>query len=86
MTNEKSECIYCWMSTDMCACSLVIPYCFLEMIALSVKRLSHTLTIAFLTFVISESGTLRMESKSPAPAIFFRSSKVELDLTATRAL
>jgi len=28
-------------------------------------------------------STLRTESKSPAPAIFFKSSKVELDLTAT---
>lgn len=70
----------------MCACSLVIPYCFLEMIALSVKRLNHTFTMAYLTLAKSERRTLRMESKSPAPAIFFRSSKVELDLTATNAL
>ncbi len=52
--------------------------------ARSVNKLSHTSTIAYLRAVMFERGTLRIESKRPAPAMFLRSSKVELDLTATK--
>ena len=54
------------------------------MIALSVNRLSQTSTIAYITAWLSLRDTFKIESNSPAPAIFFKSSSVELDLTATR--
>jgi hypothetical protein len=57
-------------------------YCFLEITALSVKRLSHTSTIAFVNYSVSDLLIFKYESNRPAPAIFERSSRVELDLTA----
>lgn len=61
---------------------VLIPFYFLEIVALCVYKLNQTSIIARLSSTGSDIGTLSIESKSPAPAILSRSSRVELDLTA----
>lgn len=58
--------------------------CFLDMIALSVKRESQTDTMDSIKWSLSDKLMFRNESKRPAPAMLAKSSRLELDLTASK--
>ena len=53
--------------------------------ARSVNRLLQTSKIAFEMFSAELAGTFNTESNRPAPAISFRSSRVELERTASNS-